>query len=113
MTGARETAGSSRLDGAGLVDLMCAPSEVVVVGASADESKLSSRALAFLLRYGYRGGLHVVHPRHESILGGCRACPGSRRCPGSNAPSRSSTSPRTWSPRPSRTSTRPARAPRS
>ncbi|TXK40093.1 acetate--CoA ligase family protein [Nonomuraea sp. C10] len=69
VTGARETAGSSRLDGAGLVDLMCAPSEVVVVGASADESKLSSRALAFLLRYGYRGGLHVVHPRHESILG--------------------------------------------
>lgn len=63
------TARSGSLSGHTLVDLLCDPSAVVAVGASAQESKLSSRALGFLLRHGYRGGLYAVHPRLDAVLG--------------------------------------------
>lgn len=52
-----------------LVDRLTAPPGVVLVGASADQSKPSGRALDYLRRYGFRGDIQVVNPRHREIAG--------------------------------------------
>jgi acyl-CoA synthetase (NDP forming) len=58
-----------RLDGTALVSSLTEPASLVVVGASADPRKSSSRSLTYLRRYGYGGQVWVVNPRHETIAG--------------------------------------------
>lgn len=52
-----------------LVDVLTAPRSVVVVGASADPAKSSSRPLAYLRRYGFTGDVWVVNPTHREVAG--------------------------------------------
>lgn len=45
------------------------PSGVAIIGASADPRKLSHGVLRNLISYGYKGAVHPVNPRSDSILG--------------------------------------------
>lgn len=45
------------------------PRAIALVGASPDARKLAGRPLAYLHRYGYRGAVHPVNPRHAQIDG--------------------------------------------
>lgn len=60
------TRGLSSVD---LVQTLVEPSSVVVVGASSNPAKSSSRPLRYLSQYGYRGHTTVVNPRHGSVMG--------------------------------------------
>ena len=53
------------------VDLtrLFAPRAIALVGASPDEAKLSGRPLRYLERYGFKGGVFPVNPRH-AVIGG-------------------------------------------
>jgi acetate---CoA ligase (ADP-forming) len=48
---------------------MLEPRSVVLVGASADETKTSSRPLRFLRRAGFRGRVYPVNPNRDTVLG--------------------------------------------
>ncbi|MFG1921777.1 acetate--CoA ligase family protein [Cryptosporangium sp. NPDC048952] len=52
-----------------LIKSLVEPTGVVLVGASSDPRKSSGRSLAYLQRYGYRGRIQVVNPRHDSVAG--------------------------------------------
>jgi acyl-CoA synthetase (NDP forming) len=52
-----------------LVSVTVEPGGIVVVGASSDPAKLSGRPLDYLRRFGFRGDVWVVNPRHESVAG--------------------------------------------
>lgn len=52
-----------------IVDRLFRPRSIVVYGASADPDKLSGRPLAYLLKFGYRGGLYAVNPNREQVQG--------------------------------------------
>ncbi|HEX3506114.1 MAG TPA: acetate--CoA ligase family protein [Xanthobacteraceae bacterium] len=43
------------------------PRSVAIVGASADTAKLAGRPLAYLEKYGFKGTIYPVNPRHEAI----------------------------------------------
>lgn len=48
---------------------LLAPRSIVIVGASADFLKVGGRPLKNLLEKGYKGSLHLVNPKYESIAG--------------------------------------------
>ena len=54
---------------AALVETLVNPRSVVVVGASSDPSKSSSRPLRYLAEYGYAGDVSAVNPRRSQVLG--------------------------------------------
>jgi acyl-CoA synthetase (NDP forming) len=56
----------------GHLDALFDPKSVVLVGASADRTKIGGRLLAHLLRYGYGGRLFLVN-RSESLVQGIEA----------------------------------------
>ncbi|MCU1480487.1 MAG: hypothetical protein JWQ19_1273 [Subtercola sp.] len=58
-----------RLASVELVDTLVDPVSVVVVGASSDPSKSSSRPLRYLAKYGYQGSTVVVNPNRSSVFG--------------------------------------------
>lgn len=58
-----------RLSSIDLVAALVDPPSVVVVGASSDPTKSSSRPLRYLAQYGYQGVTTVVNPRHSSVMG--------------------------------------------
>jgi acyl-CoA synthetase (NDP forming) len=43
------------------------PRSVAIVGASADEGKLTGRPLLYLEKYGFTGAIYPVNPRYETI----------------------------------------------
>ena len=43
------------------------PRRVAIIGASADATKLSGRALVYLQKYGFGGDIYPVNPRYETI----------------------------------------------
>lgn len=43
------------------------PRSVAIIGASADEGKLTGRPLLYLERYGFTGAIYPVNPRYETI----------------------------------------------
>lgn len=45
------------------------PTDIVLVGASDDPGRIAGRALAYLRRNGFAGGLHPVNPRRPTIQG--------------------------------------------
>ena len=45
------------------------PRSVAVIGASADGNKISGRPIRFLERAGFRGSVHPVNPKYETIMG--------------------------------------------
>lgn len=45
------------------------PASIALVGASPDAGKLAGRPLSYLQRYGYRGRIHPVNPKHAQIDG--------------------------------------------
>lgn len=45
------------------------PSSIALIGASPDPAKLAARPLQYLKRYGYRGHIYPVNPKHASIDG--------------------------------------------
>jgi acyl-CoA synthetase (NDP forming) len=45
------------------------PASIALVGASPDAGKLAARPLSYLQRYGYRGRIHPVNPKHAQIDG--------------------------------------------
>jgi acetate---CoA ligase (ADP-forming) len=69
MSEAAAVAGEASPRGASLVELLCAPRSVVVVGASADLTSPAGRPLAYLDRFGFEGRLQVVNRRVESVAG--------------------------------------------
>jgi acetate---CoA ligase (ADP-forming) len=69
MSEAAALAGEASPRGASLVELLCAPRSVVVVGASADLTSPAGRPLAYLDRFGFEGRLQVVNRRVESVAG--------------------------------------------
>jgi acyl-CoA synthetase (NDP forming) len=54
---------------ASLVELLCNPPSIVVVGASSDLASPAGRPLAYLDRFGYEGRLQVVNRRVDSVAG--------------------------------------------
>lgn len=48
-------------------DLLFRPRSIVVYGASSDPDKLSGRPLAYLTKFGYRGQVYAVNPRHDTV----------------------------------------------
>jgi acyl-CoA synthetase (NDP forming) len=48
---------------------LLAPTSVAVIGASPDVDRHPGRAVANLLRTGYRGAIHPVNPRYDEVLG--------------------------------------------
>ncbi|MFN8682378.1 acetate--CoA ligase family protein [Paracoccus sp. P2] len=52
-----------------LYRLIFAPESIVIVGASADPSKTSSRPLRYLVEGGYKGRIYPINPRAEEIAG--------------------------------------------
>ncbi len=51
------------------LDRLLRPRSVVIVGASADKTKLTGRPLAYLEKYGFTGSIYPVNPRSETIDG--------------------------------------------
>ena len=45
------------------------PSSIALIGASPDPSKLAARPLRYLQRYGYKGRVYPVNPKHAQIDG--------------------------------------------
>ena len=45
------------------------PTSIAIAGASSDPGKLGSLPLAFLLKHGYAGAIHPVHPKLDEIAG--------------------------------------------
>ena len=45
------------------------PASIALVGASPDAGKLAGRPLAYLKKYGYRGQIYPVNPKHKEIDG--------------------------------------------
>ncbi|HEY4141186.1 MAG TPA: acetate--CoA ligase family protein [Pseudolabrys sp.] len=43
------------------------PRSVAIVGASADEGKLTGRPLLYLEKYGFTGAIYLVNPRYQTI----------------------------------------------
>ncbi|WP_172650803.1 acetate--CoA ligase family protein [Rhodococcus opacus] len=62
------------------LDALFAPKSIVLVGASADRTKIGGRLLAHLLRYGYAGRLHLVN-RSEATVQGLDAVPSIEELP--------------------------------
>ncbi|MCU1479188.1 MAG: hypothetical protein JWQ64_3881 [Subtercola sp.] len=60
---------SPRLTSTSLVETLVDPLSVVVVGASSDPAKSSSRPLRYLSNYGYQGSTIVVNPNRSSVMG--------------------------------------------
>lgn len=58
-----------RTQSAAGLDAVFAPRTVAVVGASPDPSSVGHRLLASLVRNGFRGAVHPVHPRAPEVLG--------------------------------------------
>ena len=48
---------------------LLAPASVAVIGASPDVDRHPGRAVANLLRTGYRGAIHPVNPSYDEVLG--------------------------------------------
>lgn len=45
------------------------PRGIAVLGASADAGRIGGKPVANLLRYGYRGAIHPINPRHAEVQG--------------------------------------------
>jgi len=45
------------------------PSSIAIAGASSDPGKLGSLPLSFLIKHGYAGKIHAVHPKLDEISG--------------------------------------------
>lgn len=46
-----------------------APRSIAVIGASDSPGNLGARVIAYARKYGYRGRIHVVNPRRDSVMG--------------------------------------------
>jgi len=46
-----------------------APESIVVLGASDSPGNLGARVIEYARKYGYRGRIHVVNPRRDTVLG--------------------------------------------
>ncbi|GAA3733884.1 acetate--CoA ligase family protein [Leifsonia bigeumensis] len=55
----------SRPTGAALVDLLCEPTQVIVMGGSRKPGHPSARPVQAMLKYGFRGDIVVVNPNAE------------------------------------------------
>src|SRR5262249_53754570 len=51
----------------GPLDRLLQPRSVAIIGASADQAKLSGRPLSYLEKYGFRGDIYPVNPRYSVI----------------------------------------------
>lgn len=51
------------------------PGSIAIVGASARPGSISGQFLAYLIRFGYKGQIYPVNPRHQEVAG--RPCYGS------------------------------------
>ena len=51
------------------LDRLFHPRSIAIVGASADQDKLTGRPLAYLQKYGFTGTIYPVNPRCDSIAG--------------------------------------------
>jgi acyl-CoA synthetase (NDP forming) len=58
-----------RAQGAELVDILSAPANVAIVGASAKPGAVSGRSLGYLKQFGYAGKIHVVNPNSAEVMG--------------------------------------------
>ncbi|PWS34529.1 hypothetical protein DFH01_23580 [Falsiroseomonas bella] len=55
---------------------LLAPESIVVIGASDTPGNLGARVIDYQRKYGYRGRIHVVNPRRDSVAGlPCHAAP--------------------------------------
>ena len=45
------------------------PASIAIAGASSDPGKLGSLPLSFLIKHGYTGKIHAVHPKLDEISG--------------------------------------------
>ena len=45
------------------------PASIALVGASPEATKLAGRPLAYLQKYGYKGSIYPVNPKHRQIAG--------------------------------------------
>ena len=45
------------------------PASIALVGASPEAAKLAGRPLAYLQKYGYKGRIYPVNPKHQQIAG--------------------------------------------
>ena len=54
------------------------PASVVLIGVSRQTGPGAYNNLEMMLRYGYRGRIHLVHPKVPEILGVADLCPGGR-----------------------------------
>jgi acetate---CoA ligase (ADP-forming) len=45
------------------------PASIAIAGASSDPGKLGSLPLAFLIKHGYTGKIHAIHPKLDEISG--------------------------------------------
>ena len=52
-----------------VLDRLIRPRSVAILGASTDPQKLTGRPLLYLQKYGFRGAVYPVNPRHPSIAG--------------------------------------------
>ncbi|KAA9163250.1 hypothetical protein FPZ12_009610 [Amycolatopsis acidicola] len=52
-----------------VAELLFRPESVLVYGASSDPDKLSGRPLDYLKKYGYRGRIYAINPRHREVQG--------------------------------------------
>lgn len=48
---------------------LLAPAVVAIVGASNDPAKLTARPMRFLQQHGFKGTVHPVNPKRDSVLG--------------------------------------------
>jgi acyl-CoA synthetase (NDP forming) len=46
-----------------------APQSIVVLGASESPGNLGARVIEYARKYGYRGRIHVVNPRRDTVMG--------------------------------------------
>jgi len=45
------------------------PASIAIAGASSDPGKLGSLPLTFLIKHGYTGKIHAIHPKLDEISG--------------------------------------------
>jgi acyl-CoA synthetase (NDP forming) len=64
----------------GAIDRLFHPRSIAVVGASADETKLTGRPVAYLKRHGFAGRIFPINPRYPEI-GGLPCYPEARALP--------------------------------
>lgn len=51
------------------MDRLLNPRSIAVIGASDDSAKIGGRPIAYLVRYGFKGAIYPINPRHARIQG--------------------------------------------